>query len=99
MWASWGDIDYRAFLREAGCSDVDSLVLFLKVHLPYLCRDAYLASTLRPTDIVRFQHGTFEYVFDNYTMLEVKEVVPYSVLGGESARCSLRDLGAAEAAS
>jgi hypothetical protein len=77
--STWGDLDYVAFLRSAGVVNPDELVALLKTELPYLCRDAYLESTLRPTEILRFQHGTFEYVFDNYTALETANVVPYSL--------------------
>jgi len=71
-------VDYGALLREAGGARGADLVEFMCRELPYACRDAYLATTSRPTEIVRIRYGTFEYVFDDYTSLEARGAVPYS---------------------
>lgn len=54
-----------------------NLALFLQEHLPAKWHDLYRASVDRPTNIVRFRHGSFEYVYDLYSQLEVTGEVPY----------------------
>ncbi len=41
------------------------------------CRDIYEAMAQRVTNIVRFQCGTFEYIYDDYGSLETTGRVPY----------------------
>ncbi len=50
----------------------------LSEELPYLWRDAYLEITPRLTNIVRFRQETFEYVYDDYAVLEATAVVQAS---------------------
>src|ERR1700680_5149938 len=69
----FGEIDYASLWRQNGTAESSALTVFLQEQFPYLCRDAYLALTPRATEIVRFQHGTFEYVFDNYSSSEDEE--------------------------
>lgn len=72
------EADYRALIEEAAGLAGEELVLYWMEQLPYLCRDEYLASTLRPTEIIRFRQGSFEYVIDQYTALEHRAEIPYS---------------------
>lgn len=39
---------------------------YLRRELPYLWRDFYLDMSARPTDIVIFTYGSFDYIFDSY---------------------------------
>src|SRR5664280_1518713 len=77
---TWGphSVDYAALVRSAGDRTIEEIIAFLKEELPFACRDAYHASTARPTEIVGFQLGSFEYVFDDYESLEAREGLPYS---------------------
>ena len=71
-------IDYDALWRETAGLAADEALYYFDQHLPFLARDAYLARSPRPAVIVRFQHASFEYVFDHYTSLEAIGAVPYS---------------------
>lgn len=71
-------VDYVALTTEAAELQGEELISYWIEQLPYFCRDEYLASTLRPTDILRVTHGAFEYVFDHYTQFEANGTVPYS---------------------
>jgi hypothetical protein len=68
-------VDYEALLHDARLEP--NVVLYLRKHLPPKWRDLYVASVCRPTNIVRFACGTFEYVFDAYSELEALGEVPY----------------------
>ena len=93
-------LDYRSVLEEAGERSTDAMIAFLSEELPYLWRDAYVEMTPRPTNIVRFRHGTFEYIYDDYASLEASSPVPYdpnaearlvAVLGRSEPRRRARD--------
>jgi len=71
-----GVVDYRRVLADAA-SATCGVLEFLLEELPYLWRDAYLEMTMRPTDIVRWQRGPFEYIYDDYASLEASGAVPY----------------------
>ncbi len=73
-----GMIDYAEVVRQAGNLGYEEFISFLQERLPYVWRDAYLLLTPRPTEIVRFRHGTFEYIFDDYGSLEARGVVSSS---------------------
>jgi len=70
-------LDYKALLREARVECGTSVVAYLRQHLPFKWRDLYVATLSRPTNIVRFQSRTFEYLFDIYSELEMIGEVPY----------------------
>ena len=70
-------LDYRSVLEKAGDRSPEAVTRFLLEELPYLWRDAYLEITARPTNIVRFKHGAFEYIYDDYASLEASGAVPY----------------------
>jgi len=71
-----GAVDYRRVLVQATSSSC-GVVEFLLEELPYLWRDAYLEMTPHPTNIVRWQRGSFEYIYDDYASLEASGAVPY----------------------
>lgn len=58
-------IPYLEILQAAKSSGED-VSAYLRDELSYCWRDAYLLMTERPTDIVVFSYGTFEYIFDSY---------------------------------
>jgi hypothetical protein len=71
-----GDIHY-AEIVEAARSSGEGMATYFRKHLLYCCRDRYLLMTERPTDIIVFSYGTFEYVFDAYQQQE-----PYDPTSG-----------------
>ena len=72
-------VDYNGLWRETmGLRPEDALHYF-EEHLPYLCRDAYVARGNRPAAMVRIRQASFEYVFDHYTSLEADGTVAYSI--------------------
>lgn len=72
------NIDYASFLQEARNVPGQEVIAFLAGELPHAWWDAYLGMTPRATNVVRFQYGTFEYVYDDYATLEATGTVPYS---------------------
>ena len=72
-----GTMDYQGLLQRAPGHD-DGVMNFFREQLPYVWRDAYLEMTLHPVNIVCFQYGSFEYIFDDYASLEITGAVPYS---------------------
>ena len=94
-----GRIDYGAVLKAATQSP-EGVVKFLTDELPFVWRDAYIEMTLHQVNILRWQHGSFEYVFDDYASLESRGIVPYAsdiearligVLGSSSPKTTDRD--------
>jgi DNA/RNA non-specific endonuclease len=57
-------IDYPAFVQEAGPGSLDEVVAYLRGQLPYEWVDAYQAHGTTPTNILRVQVKSFEYLFD-----------------------------------
>jgi len=51
--------------------------LFLHEQLPSTWRDIYVAATARPTNVVQFRSGSFEYLYDLYSEVETAGEVPY----------------------
>lgn len=72
-----GAVDYQEILQQALQHSGD-LIDFLRQELPYVWRDAYVAMTTHPLNIVRWTYGSFEYIFDDYASLEVTGAVPSS---------------------
>lgn len=70
-------IDYESLLKEAGADSYETAISFLKERLPFVWRDAYLEMMPRATNIVRFQYGAFEYIYDDYASLEATGAVSY----------------------
>ena len=93
-------LDYRSILDEAGDCSAEAKISFLMEELPYLWCDAYKAMTPRTTNVVRIQHSTFDYYYDDYASLEASGAVPYDpnmearlvgVLGRSEPRKTARD--------
>jgi hypothetical protein len=72
--SAWS-IDYASFLHDALNTQGRELHAFLAEELGYAWRDAYLEMVPRATNVVRFQFGTFEYIYDDYSTLEETGVV------------------------
>lgn len=70
-------LDYQEIVATAQATTLEQLVAFLCEELPYVWRDEYQAVVTLPTSIMRVRHGSFEYIYDNYTMLEALGQVPY----------------------
>ena len=94
-----GMVDYAALLRKGPIGSA-RLVAFLLEELPYLWRDAYREMTPRQANIVRWQYGSFEYVFDDYASLEMTGTAPFdpnvearliAALGRSDPRQTARD--------
>lgn len=68
-------IPYDSVLAEAKNKSGD-LRDALRQVLPGLWCEAYREMTPRMTNILRFTHGTFEYLYDDYATLEATGVVP-----------------------
>jgi hypothetical protein len=56
---------------------VNDLSLFLRKDLPSRWCELYTLAVARPTNIVRLQQRTFEYLYDRYSGLEAMGEVPY----------------------
>lgn len=63
-------VDYAGLLRESGDRNIEETIGYLAEELPYLWCDAYKRMSERTTDICRFWHTTFEYIFDDSTGVE-----------------------------
>lgn len=70
-------IDYASFLEKARKNSGQDVGAALANELPYVWRDAYLQMMPRTTNIVRYQYGGFEYIYDDYASLETTGAVPY----------------------
>ena len=70
-------VDYHGLLHAAATQPT-GLIAFLRGHLPYAWRDAYMEMTTHPVNIVRWHYGSFEYVFDDYASLELRGAVPHT---------------------
>jgi hypothetical protein len=70
-------IDYESLLKEVRTDSYKAAVSFLMENLPFVWRDYYLEMMSRETNIVRFQYGTFEYIYDDYASLEATGAVPH----------------------
>jgi hypothetical protein len=69
-----GAVDYSGVLSRAGVESAE-LADFLLRELPYVWRDAYIDMTTRQTNVVRWQYGSFEYLFDDHASLEATGAV------------------------
>ena len=70
-------LDYQAILQQAR-GTLEETIIALAAELPRLWRDAYVRTSNRETSMVRILDGSFEYLYDNYSYLEVSGTVPYS---------------------
>ena len=70
-------IDYQPLLLEAREASVTDTSSFLQRRLPLLWSTAYVSAISHEPHLVRFRHGTFEYICDVYSQLEVTGAVPF----------------------
>src|SRR5438093_504099 len=77
---AWEHVDYEALWLETEGLNCEDALGYFELHLPYVCRDAYVARSTRPALIVRVRQGGFEYIFDAYTSLEASGAIPYSAI-------------------
>lgn len=70
-------VDYAAVLDEARLETPHNLAAYLRKYLPVDWRKLYASAVGRPTNIVRFPSGTFEYIFDIYSDLEAAGQVAF----------------------
>lgn len=70
-------LDYATVLSKVTDQPLDAMIGFLLEELPYHWYEAYVQMTPRLTNVCRFTHGTFEYIFDDYVTLESTGAVPY----------------------
>jgi hypothetical protein len=63
-------IDYELMVSTARLESRADISLFLQEQLPLKWSDVYVATIPRPTNIVRCQLRTFEYVCDLYSEME-----------------------------
>jgi len=70
-------ISYTEVLAKTVGASYEEAVAVLREELPSLWRDAYRTYSNRPTDLVSIERGGFEFLFDDYTGLEARGVVPY----------------------
>lgn len=68
---------YRSLLEEIGDCSVKEMIAFLSEELPFLWYEAYKQMASHKTNVVRLQHGTFEYIYDDYASLEASGSVQY----------------------
>jgi hypothetical protein len=69
-------LDYEALFWDAQAEGVINISAFLRTRLPSHWRDLYVSAVTRPTNIVRFDCGNFEYFCDLYSELEVTGEIP-----------------------
>lgn len=70
-------VDYAALLDGARLESPNHLASSLRKHLPMSWRESYISAVARPTNIVRFLSGAFEYIFDIYSDLEAAGEVAF----------------------
>lgn len=68
--------EYKAFWDEARRHPA-GMISFLSEELPYFWRDWYEQMTPRPTNILRWEYGSFQYIYDDYASLEATGAVPF----------------------
>jgi hypothetical protein len=68
-------LDYQTILVAISGTLEDKIAL-LAEELPHLWRDAYVRTSNRSTSVVRILDGFFEYLYDNYSYLEVTHMAP-----------------------
>jgi hypothetical protein len=70
-------IDYATALPDSGADSVSRVVSHLTSRLPQIWRDVYVNSISHQPNLLRFRHGTFEYLCDAYSQLELTGSIPF----------------------
>src|SRR5438270_256443 len=73
-------MDYNAMLNRVTHHSIEAKLSFLLEELPHLWRNKYLEMSKREVSLVRIRHSSFEYIYDNYSYLEVTGAIPYSLV-------------------
>lgn len=63
----------------AACSTAEKITFFRRA-VTQIVRDAYQRTSHRATSLVRIRHNAFEFIYDNYSYLEVNGTIPYSLI-------------------
>jgi len=71
---------YKEIIGEAVYKDRTSLVEHLSNELPHTWIKAYQLESSSVGDICIMRHGNFEYIFDDYSSLEITESMKNSIL-------------------
>ena len=71
-----GRIDYQPIREHVERMPLAERGSFLRDELPYDWVDAYREMTPRPTEILRFNKGQFEYIYDALNLLVAQGLVP-----------------------
>ncbi|MDX6612849.1 MAG: hypothetical protein QOD75_2035 [Blastocatellia bacterium] len=74
------DLDYQSLIAEVADCSIDNKIAFLREQLPSHWRQAYERMSSRETSLVCIRHNSFEFVYDNYSYLEVSGAIPYSLI-------------------
>lgn len=64
---------YSGLLEGAEEAPIEEVIGYLKDELPYLWSDEYKKNCPQIGDICIIRHGSFEYIFDDRTLLEAAE--------------------------
>lgn len=72
------EIDYVRLLLQVSDSDTETKIAFLAEELPHEFHEKYLLMTPHTINLCRYFLNGFEYIYDDYSELEVTGVVPYS---------------------
>ncbi|HEX9928181.1 MAG TPA: hypothetical protein VGB02_06585 [Pyrinomonadaceae bacterium] len=72
------EIDYAGLFSQISDADMETKIAFLAEELPHDFHEQYLLMTPRITNLCRYFFKKFEYIYDDYSQLEVTGVVPYS---------------------
>lgn len=67
---------YQTILKECESTSAEAVTNEISKKLPHFWRDAYIAKTMRPTDIVVIKYHTFDYIYDHYPVLQPKDSEP-----------------------
>lgn len=71
---------YKVILEEAINNGRDGIAEHLSKELPHTWIKAYQLESSSVGDICIMRHGTFEYIFDDYSSLEITESMKNSIL-------------------
>jgi hypothetical protein len=72
------DIDYHHLLSLVSARDIEGKIAFLADELPHEFHEKYLLMTPHPVNLCRYFFKGFEYIYDDYSQLEIMAVVPFS---------------------
>lgn len=74
------DLDYQSLIAQIANCSIDNKIAFLREQLPSRWRQAYERMSHREMSLVCIRPNSFEFVYDNYSYLEVSGAIPYSLI-------------------